>query len=160
MDDLPKLLGFVMLAGLIECFLVAIVLAGISEAIWKTKLRWQDILGLGCAISVLAVAAFFIWYPYGRPLLWLCVILETISLVHVYCESVRDETIGRPWLHVIMVMVVLWPLSYLLWVLWWPGSLRQAVFGSDKDKAQRWARRLIESKRRNKAPNHEMHRIG
>jgi hypothetical protein len=43
-----------------------------------------------------------------------------------------------------MCALVVWPLPYLLWLFWWPGKLRQALFGSDRDKAEQWARERMD----------------
>ena len=64
------------------------------------------------------------------------------------CESSRCKRIGHPWRHVLMNLIVCWPLPYLCWILWWPGSLRQAIFGSDREKAKEWARVLAEKAKR------------
>ena len=66
--------------------------------------------------------------------IWL--ILLVASCIHVFIDSKRDRHIGRPWMHAIMC-AILWPLPYILWLLWWPGKLRQSIFGSDKDRARR-----------------------
>ena len=67
--------------------------------------------------------------------LWL--ILSLASLVHVFVQSWRDKRVGYPIRHTIMVALVLWPVSYLCWILWWPGSLRQWLFGSDEERIRR-----------------------
>lgn len=71
-------------------------------------------------------------------------ILLIASCIHVFVDSKRDPKIGHPWRHALMCALVAWPLPYLLWLLWWPGKLRQALFGSDRDKADQWARRRID----------------
>jgi hypothetical protein len=91
---------------------------------------------------------------YTHPEVWLLLALEAVTLVHVYRQSRKDARIGHPWLHVCMVMLVLWPLSYLFWLLWWPGALRQALFGSDRKRAEEWARRRLEEQKNTRAPNH------
>jgi hypothetical protein len=92
-------------------------------------------------------------YPlYTNPLTWVWVALQIASLVHVFRESSRDKRIGNRWWHVGMNLLVCWPLPYLGWIFWWPGSLRQAMSGSDRDKAHRWARNLIEE-RTTETPN-------
>jgi len=67
----------------------------------------------------------------------LILVLYVASLVHVALESTRNKRVGRPVLHTLMVAIVLWPMSYLCWILWWPGSFRQALFGSDADRIRR-----------------------
>jgi len=74
------------------------------------------------------------------------VILLIASCIHVYVDSKRDPRIGRPWRHALMCALIAWPLPYLLWLFWWPGKVRQALFGSDRDKADQWARRQMGKK--------------
>lgn len=64
MDDLPKVLGLVLLAGFAGSLIVATVLARISKAIWKTRFSWRVILGISTAIAVLSVIACFLWIAY------------------------------------------------------------------------------------------------
>jgi len=90
---------------------------------------------------------------YANPLTWVWIALQFASLVHVFRESSRDKRIGNRWWHVGMNLLVCWPLPYLCWVFWWPGSLRQAMFGSDREKAHQWARNLIEERKQSGAPN-------
>lgn len=90
---------------------------------------------------------------YMHPFTWVWIALQIASLVHVFRESSRDKRIGNRWWHVGMNLFVCWPLPYLCWVFWWPGSLRQAMFGSDREKARHWARNLIDETRASGAPN-------
>jgi len=71
-------------------------------------------------------------------------ILLIASCIHVFLDSKRDPQIGHPWRHALMCALVVWPLPYLLWLFWWPGKLRQALFGSDRDKAEQWARERMD----------------
>ena len=66
------------------------------------------------------------------------------SLVHVFVQSWRNKRVGYPVLHTLMVALVAWPYSYLGWILWWPGSLRQGLFGSDEERARRKVERMFE----------------
>jgi len=74
-------------------------------------------------------------------IVWLAAYLS--SLIHVFIDSKNDKNVGFPIRHTLMISLVIWPISYLCWIFWWPGKLRQAIFGSDKEKAQRWAQELI-----------------
>jgi hypothetical protein len=72
----------------------------------------------------------------GNPVMsaiWFIAFLA--SLVHVCRESIRMR--DGPLRHTVMVALCAWPLGYLGWVLWWPGSLRQWLFGSDEDRIKR-----------------------
>jgi transposase len=73
-------------------------------------------------------------------LVWLLLVLA--ACVHVFIVSRKDPRIGHPWRYAIMCFMV-WPLSYLCWLFWWPGKLRQALFGSDKVRAEKWAQRRL-----------------
>ena len=66
------------------------------------------------------------------------------SLVHVFVQSRRNKRVGYPVLHTLMVALVIWPISYLCWILWWPGSLRQWLFGSDEERTKRKVDRMFE----------------
>ena len=66
------------------------------------------------------------------------VILILASCIHVFVDSKRDPRIGSPWLHAWMCAIVVWPLPYILWLFWWPGKLRHAIFGSGKRRTTRW----------------------
>jgi len=61
-------------------------------------------------------------------------ILVFASCCHVFAESKNDPRIGHPWLHAMLCFLAFWPLPYLCWLFWWPGKLRQALFGSDKSR--------------------------
>jgi hypothetical protein len=50
------------------------------------------------------------------------------SLIHVFSESRKDLKVGNPIRHTLMVAIVLWPLGYLLWLFYWPGTLRKFLF--------------------------------
>lgn len=64
MDDLPKLLGFVLLVAFGGCAIVVAVLAAIVKAIWKTRFSWWVVLGISAAVAVLAVISCFLWLAY------------------------------------------------------------------------------------------------
>ena len=84
-------------------------------------------------------------------LIWLALMIA--SCVHVGMDSSRERRIGHPFMHVMMCLVVCWPLTYILWLFCWPGKLRQKLFGSDREKAQRWAANQL----RTPIPNQAMH---
>ena len=67
--------------------------------------------------------------------LWLIAFLA--SSAHVFVQSKRDRRVGFPIRHTLMVALVVWPISYLCWVLWWPGSLRQWLLGSDEERIKK-----------------------
>jgi len=77
-------------------------------------------------------------------------VLCIVSLIHVGWQSSHDKRIGNTFWHVGMNLLVCWPLPYLCWILWWPGSVRQYLFGNDRDKARQWARAVIEEKKRSR----------
>ena len=79
--------------------------------------------------------------------------LALASAVHVFTDSRRGRRIGHPWAHALMCLIVLWPFVYLLWLFWWPGKVRQAIFGSDKLWARRWAERKLKAAALNQAPH-------
>ena len=94
---------------------------------------------------------------FWNPVVFLVVLaLSIASSLHVFCESSRDRRIGNRWWHVGINYLVCWPLSYLCWVFWWPGSLRQSMFGTDRDRARQWARDMIEKKKDSRAPNKQI----
>jgi hypothetical protein len=70
------------------------------------------------------------------PMTIVCLILCLASCIHVFLDSKHDLHIGHPWMHSIMC-AILWPLPYVLWLFLWPGKLRQAIFGSDRDRISR-----------------------
>lgn len=48
------------------------------------------------------------------------------SLLHVFIEAGRiGESLLQRTLIVMMVALVVWPLGYLLWIGYWPGSFRK-----------------------------------
>jgi hypothetical protein len=73
----------------------------------------------------------------------LLIAVYVVSLIHVFIQSKNDKHVGYPIRHTLMVAIVLWPLGYLFWVLMWPGCLRQAIFGTDEEKAQKWAEKIL-----------------
>jgi len=68
-------------------------------------------------------------------------------MIHVWRESKAKRRVGHALGHTLMCAVVAWPLAYLAWILWWPGSLRQWIFGSDKEKSEQQVRLFLEGKR-------------
>jgi len=52
----------------------------------------------------------------------LILVLYFASLIHVFVQSRRLH--DAPIRHTLMVALVIWPISYICWILWWPGSLR------------------------------------
>jgi len=90
---------------------------------------------------------------HNIPQVTAVVILVLASSVHVFLQSKRDRRIGYPLRHALMCAIVLWPLSYLCWIFWWPGNLRQAMFGSNRDSAHEWARSLIEERKHTRYPS-------
>ena len=65
------------------------------------------------------------WRELGQPVL---LILLIGSLFHVGWESRR---IGdSPLRNILMVAVCLWPLGYLFWIFYWPGTLRKWLWGA------------------------------
>jgi tellurite resistance protein TehA-like permease len=85
--------------------------------------------------------------PAWPKIVWGVLLLA--SCTHVFIESARNRRIGHPVLHALMCAIVLWPLPYLLWLFWWPGALRQKLFGSDRERA---ARRIQAQKRSSATP--------
>ena len=75
------------------------------------------------------------------------VIAYVACLVHVFVESKRDKRVGAPVRHTLM-NALLWPLAYLCWILWWPGSLRQWLLGLDEDRIRERVRRRFAEMRR------------
>ena len=67
------------------------------------------------------------------PMNWWVAALFVASLIHVFVESLRRRDMAI--IHTLMVALVIWPISYLFWILWWPGSLRK------------WARKKYSSDR-------------
>jgi len=75
------------------------------------------------------------------------IVLYLVNLTHVFMQSKRDKRIGYPIRHTFMVAIILWPLGYLFWILMWPGNLRQAIFGTDEEKAQKWVKKHFEKQK-------------
>jgi len=71
------------------------------------------------------------------PAIWFIAFLG--SLIHVCRESIRMH--DGPARHTLMVALCGWPLGYLFWVLWWPGTFRRWLFGSDGDRIKEEAGR-------------------
>lgn len=70
--------------------------------------------------------------------------LWVASLVHVGIESVRMKRVGRPFWHIALVGLAAWPLSYLFWVLYWPGTLLKKKSKLDSEK---WVENLFRRKK-------------
>lgn len=71
------------------------------------------------------------WIPTDNNLLsliWLIAFLAT--LVHVLLESKRMR--DAPFRNTLMVAVCFWPLGYILWVFYWPGTLWRKMCGKKK----------------------------
>ena len=81
------------------------------------------------------------------PTLVVIFALYVASLVHVFWESMTKQHVGYPFMHVVMCALVVWPFAYLWWIIWWPGSLRQLLFGSDKRRIERRVRLYLQGKR-------------
>jgi hypothetical protein len=73
-------------------------------------------------------------------------VLWWMSIGHVYRESKTNKRVGHAFGHALMV-ALLWPWAYLGWILWWPGSLRQFLFGSDQTRAEKRVREYLDKKR-------------
>ena len=82
-----------------------------------------------------------------RILRLILVIAYVASLAHVFVASKRNRRVGTPVMHTLM-NAILWPLAYLCWIFWWPGSLRQWLFGSDEDRVRKRVRRRFAEMRR------------
>ncbi len=80
--------------------------------------------------------------------IWL--IVATLCAIHVYRNCRR---IGEPPFFNVTGTFILFPLFYIGWLLWWPGTLRRWIIGgSIDDLATAWTyRRLKEIKERDVA---------
>jgi len=76
------------------------------------------------------------------------ILINIATSIHIGIQSSRNKRIGNTFWHVGMNLLVGWFLVYPLWLFVWPGQLRQYLFGNDRDKAQKWARKLIEKNKR------------
>jgi hypothetical protein len=58
---------------------------------------------------------------------WILIIL---SLIHVFMEArrMKESPIGI----CIMVALCFWPIGYLLWIFYWPGTLRRKLLGQPR----------------------------
>ena len=61
MDDLPKLLCFVLMLGFGTSFLVVAVLEAIVYAIWRRRFSWRTSLGASAAVAILATLGCLVW---------------------------------------------------------------------------------------------------
>ena len=80
----------------------------------------------------------------------LVIVAYVASLIHVFMQSSRGKLVRWPIFSTAMVALTLWPLGYLLWIFWWPGSLRQWMFGSDKERI----RKRVQKQFRERNPEH------
>ena len=79
---------------------------------------------------------------FDSPLVLVLLVIQIASIIHVFWDSKHDAKIGHPWMHAIMCAIIIWPIPYLCWLFWWPGKLRQKLFGSDEKRAQLWANEI------------------
>jgi hypothetical protein len=77
-----------------------------------------------------------------------CLLPFVAACMHVFIVSRNDPRIGHPWRYALNCFMV-WPVAYLCWLFWWPGKMRQALFGSDKVRAEKWAQRRLKAAARN-----------
>ena len=61
MDDLPKLLGFVLMLGFGTSFLAVAVLEALVFAIWRRRFSWRLTIGASAAVAVLATLGCVFW---------------------------------------------------------------------------------------------------
>jgi hypothetical protein len=59
--------------------------------------------------------------------------LYVASLIHVWKET-KKKHLGNPITTTLMVAICFWPLPYLSWVFYWPGSFRSWKKPSDVQK--------------------------
>ena len=84
---------------------------------------------------------------YANPIyMTIGIFLLIASCIHVFRDSKKDPRIGDPWMHTLACLIIMWPLYYLFWLFWWPGKLRQKLFGSDEAHARKWARQQFNQK--------------
>ena len=57
-------------------------------------------------------------------------IVYVLSLIHICWESVRLK--DYPVRNTLMVAICFWPLGYLFWIVYWPGSVRRFLSGKAK----------------------------
>ena len=79
--------------------------------------------------------------PQVNPIV---LILWIASLVHVGIQSVKYKRVGRPFWHIAMVGLVIWPISYLIWLFYWPGILRKRKAELNSEK---WVENLFRRKK-------------
>jgi hypothetical protein len=60
-------------------------------------------------------------------------VLYVVSLIHVWTET-KEKKLGNPITTTLMVAICFWPLPYLSWVFYWPGSFRSRKKPSDVQK--------------------------
>lgn len=83
------------------------------------------------------VAALLAGHPIASTL-WIA------SLVHVGIESVKKKRVGRPFWHIAMVGLVIWPIGYLIWVFYWPGTLLKS---KTQRESEEWVERISKKKK-------------
>lgn len=86
----------------------------------------------------------------------LLLILWIASLVHVGIQSVKYKRVGRPFWHIVLVGFVLWPISYLLWVFYWPGLL---IKSKEKLKSEEWVEAIYRRKNNTANPKLDPTRV-
>ena len=68
------------------------------------------------------------------------IVLWIASLVQVGIQSVKYKRVGRPFWHMALVGLVIWPVGYLLWVFYWPGLF---VKSKDQLASEAWVETLF-----------------
>ena len=82
------------------------------------------------------------------PLLWM--VLAIPSAIHVYRNCRR---IGEPPFFNVTGTFILFPIFYIGWLFWWPGTLRRWITGgSIDDLATAWAHQRTEANRKEADP--------
>lgn len=57
-------------------------------------------------------------------------VIYLLTLVHVFVQSIKMKE--PAFWTTLMVAVCFWPVGYLLWILFWPGSVRRWMFSGVK----------------------------
>ena len=71
-------------------------------------------------------------------------VLWFASLVHVGMQSQKHKRIGRPIWHILIVGFFLWPISYLVWLFYWPGLLGKS---KEELKSEEWVDAVLSRKK-------------
>jgi uncharacterized membrane protein len=71
------------------------------------------------------------------------IILWIASLIHVGVQSVKNKRVGRPFWHIVLVGLVMWPVGYFLWVFYWPGML---VKSKEQLESEEWVEAVFRRK--------------